>query len=106
VENHVRLLENPVWSAWVSYNELWDRIDAHDNTETFVDRLCTFINPEGMKSLMEKRSMDEVVEERSMGKPKDQVKLPYSVLNQLSQPEIAGKLASLEKETLDDIEVG
>lgn len=37
---------------------MWDRIEAHDSDEAWVDRLCAFINPEGYRSLDTQRKED------------------------------------------------
>ena len=77
-----RLFSNPVLMLWVSYQRSWDRIDSLDRTEAFVDRLCAFINPEGMKAITESRDNEMVAEINVEPKPK--VDLPEGLQKVLS----------------------
>ena len=109
IESAVRLFSNPVLTLWVSYQQVWDRIDSLDHTEAFVDRLCAFINPEGMKAVMDKRDMDLETTKPDHAGPKPKIELPKEMLERFEKiPEFAAKRHLLipEEPGLDEIVLG
>lgn len=105
IKDTVRLFSNPVLTLWVSYNQAWDRIDSLDRTEAFVDRLCTFINPEGMKALMEKQDTEMEIAQPYRDQPGPKVKLPKVVLDKYKDTKFSS-IGLPKGEQLDEIVPG
>lgn len=49
------MLANPVLVYWISQNIVWDRLDEHERIDAYVEKLAGYINPMGMKKIMESR---------------------------------------------------
>lgn len=87
----------------------WDSIDSLDRTEAFVNRLCAFVNPEGMKAVMDKRESEMEIEQPDRTGPKPKTELPEGMIEKFDEiPEFASKRAFLlpDEEPLDEIIVG
>lgn len=106
ITDTVRLFSNPVLMLWVSYQQAWDRIDSLDRTEAFVDRLCAFVNPEGMKAVMDKRDAEIETEQPERAGPKPKIDLPKEMIDKFEKiPEFAIKkhLVLPDEGCLDEI---
>ncbi len=109
IPDTVRLFSNPVLTLWVSYQQAWDSIDSLDRTEAFVDRLCAFVNPEGMKAVMDKRESEMEIEQPDRTGPKPKIDLPEGMIKNFDKiPEFVAKKRLLlpDEEGLDEIVLG
>ena len=79
-------------SLWVFYNLMWDRRELREQSDHYVKTLCTFINPEGMKSIEDKTRLDDAILKGTLPKePKPASAFPAGVIEAIKQH--AGKFA-------------
>lgn len=91
-------------SAWVVYNIQWDRLDKDEDTQQWVDYICTFVNPEAMAMVKAERGgNDGQVEYKYMKEPpqgpEDVNGLPEWLLERVrsGSTDLSSRIAALPK---------